>query len=164
MLIGECTVPVLGKVAEQILKALLPDEDVTLEVQKDVALGGFRQAGQTEACFQRKQFKACFATLAGLHLNPRLLTHAGIGAHRSAIGPPIQRERHGGQRLHRCDASLRKLVDLELRYARDETEMVVIPAPLFARRPPAACYAVLVRIGIAFPALLARSETSAAPV
>ena len=78
-----------------------------------------------------------FAALASFDLNPRLLAHAGIGTRRSAIGLPIERQRHGRPTtLHRCDAALRELVDLELRYARDEAEMVVIPAPL-VRTPPA---------------------------
>lgn len=52
---------------------------------------------------------------------------------------------------------LLELVDLKLRYACDETEMVVITAPLFAARPPAARFAMLVRIGIGFqPAPLAQ--------
>ena len=104
-----------------------------------------------------------FAGLAGLDLNPRLLADADIGIGRTAIGLPVERQRHAGQALHRRDAARLQLIDLELRYAGNEAKMIVIAAALVASLPPAADVAMLDRIGIGVICRRPQPWPSAAP-
>ena len=147
-LIDERAVCVLEQIAEQIFEAVLADERIAFEVEKHIAVGGFGQAGEPEAGLHRQQLEFASACRAGLDHDPRLLADADIGIGRTAIGLPVERQRHAGQALHRRDAARLQLIDLNLRDAGNEAEMIVIAATLVASLSPAADIAMLDRIGV----------------
>ena len=151
------------QIAEQIFEAMLADERIAFEVEEDIAVGGLGKAREPEASLAPAAARICRRpAVAGLDHDPRLLADADIGICRTAIGFPIKRQGHAGQALHRRDAVRLQLVDLDLRNARNEAEMIVIAATLVASLPPAADVAMLDWIGIGVICSPARPLPSAA--
>jgi hypothetical protein len=136
------------QVPPQVFEAMLAHERIAFQVKKNVAWGRFRKTGETEPGIHREQFVLPFTGLAGFDLNLCLLTDATIGINGAAIRLPLQRQGYTGQRLHRCDASLLQLIDLELRYSRNETKVIIIAAAFFAGFAPPADIAMRLRIGV----------------
>jgi len=97
---------------------------------------------------QREQFMNGRVQAPALELNPSLLTDAFIGFRGSSRRPPREGQRKFGQSCQSVDTPAMEFVNLEPRYARDETEMVVIVAALVADRPPAADVALRDRLGV----------------
>ena len=128
--------------SEQILEPAGAGEGIAFDVEEDVASRRLRQSAEPPTLGDREQFMNGRAGTPPLELNPGLLAHALIGFHRSSRRPPFEGQRQFGQRRQRVDAPAAELVDLEPRYAGDETEMVVIVRRWSQTWPPAADFAL----------------------